>query len=198
MNRRLGILTVLILTLAACGREAAPPVTQSTPGTEVRSSAAAPNPPEAEGAIPDPCTLLSDAEVTELTGRDITQIDRDGADANIDPLLPVAAELGSTRRVPLAHEERRLRGRQGGPAVDTGYRRRRLPARWPSVRADRRGPDRRVRARKATTSRARPTRKRLRARLFRECLRSPELPHLERQADTAEDPGDVRHGWWRR
>ncbi|GAB7048239.1 hypothetical protein [Catenuloplanes indicus] len=31
------------------------------------------------GAIPDPCTLLSDAEVTSLTGRDITQIDEDGA-----------------------------------------------------------------------------------------------------------------------
>jgi uncharacterized protein DUF3558 len=31
------------------------------------------------GDLPDPCTLLSDAEVTALTGRDITQIDRDGA-----------------------------------------------------------------------------------------------------------------------
>ncbi|GAB7040196.1 MULTISPECIES: hypothetical protein [Catenuloplanes] len=33
------------------------------------------------GAIPDPCTLLSEAEVTALTGRDITQIDEDGVPA---------------------------------------------------------------------------------------------------------------------
>ncbi|MEU4219845.1 DUF3558 family protein [Actinoplanes sp. NPDC026623] len=30
------------------------------------------------GDIPDPCTLLSDSQVTSLTGRDISQIDRDG------------------------------------------------------------------------------------------------------------------------
>ncbi|MET8147775.1 DUF3558 family protein [Actinoplanes sp. NPDC049668] len=30
------------------------------------------------GTIPDPCTLLSRAEVTRLTGRDISQIDEDG------------------------------------------------------------------------------------------------------------------------
>lgn len=30
------------------------------------------------GDIPDPCTLLSEAEVTRLTGRGITQIDEDG------------------------------------------------------------------------------------------------------------------------
>ncbi|MCO8273241.1 DUF3558 family protein [Actinoplanes sp. TRM 88003] len=33
-----------------------------------------------EGDIPDPCTLLSKAEVTSLTGRKITQIDEDGAE----------------------------------------------------------------------------------------------------------------------
>ena len=38
-------------------------------------------PAGAAGNIPDPCTLLSDAEVAQLTGRDITQIDKDGADA---------------------------------------------------------------------------------------------------------------------
>jgi hypothetical protein len=32
------------------------------------------------GDIPDPCTLLSDAEVTGLTGREITQMDRDDAE----------------------------------------------------------------------------------------------------------------------
>lgn len=32
-----------------------------------------------QGDIPDPCTLLSKAEVTSLTGRAITQVDEDGA-----------------------------------------------------------------------------------------------------------------------
>lgn len=35
----------------------------------------------AAAALPDPCTLLSDADVTNLTGRQISQIDKDGADA---------------------------------------------------------------------------------------------------------------------
>ena len=30
------------------------------------------------GDIPDPCGLLSEEQVTELTGRDVTQIDKDG------------------------------------------------------------------------------------------------------------------------
>jgi hypothetical protein len=33
------------------------------------------------GDIPDPCTLLSKKQVTELTGREITQIDEDGLPA---------------------------------------------------------------------------------------------------------------------
>ena len=81
MNRRLGTLIVLILALAGCGRDAAAPAAQSTPAAEATSSAVAPNPTGEGGNIPDPCTLLSDAEVTQLTGRDITQIDKDGADA---------------------------------------------------------------------------------------------------------------------
>jgi uncharacterized protein DUF3558 len=32
------------------------------------------------GDLPDPCTLLSRAEVTDLTGREVTQIDEDDAD----------------------------------------------------------------------------------------------------------------------
>ena len=51
------------------------------PAAEATSSAVAQNPQGEGGNIPDPCTLLSDAEVTQLTGRDITQIDKDGADA---------------------------------------------------------------------------------------------------------------------
>jgi hypothetical protein len=84
MNRRLGILIVLILALAGCGRDASPPpppAAPSTSATEATSSAAAQSPTGEGGNIPDPCTLLSDAEVTQLTGRDITQVDKDGADA---------------------------------------------------------------------------------------------------------------------
>lgn len=33
------------------------------------------------GDIPDPCTLLTESQVKSLTGRGITQIDEDGADA---------------------------------------------------------------------------------------------------------------------
>jgi hypothetical protein len=81
MNRRLGIPIVLMLALAGCGRDAAPPTAQSTSATEATSSAVAQSPTGEGGNIPDPCTLLSDAEVTTLTGRDITQVDKDGADA---------------------------------------------------------------------------------------------------------------------
>ncbi len=83
MIRRLGILVVLILVSAGCGREASPPAAQSTSSTpQTASSAVAPTPQASGGTIPDPCTLLSDTEVTQLTGRDITQMDRDGADAS--------------------------------------------------------------------------------------------------------------------
>lgn len=83
MIRRLGILIVSILVTAGCGSHAAPPAAQSTasPTDTTTSSPAAPSAAASGGNIPDPCTLLSDTEVTELTGRDITQIDRDGADA---------------------------------------------------------------------------------------------------------------------
>ncbi len=83
MIRQLGILVVLILFSAGCGREASSPAAQSTsPAAEATPSAVAQTPKANGGGIPDPCTLLSDAEVTQLTGRDITQMDRDGADGN--------------------------------------------------------------------------------------------------------------------
>jgi len=82
MNRRLGITVVVILALAGCGRDASPPAAQSTSATAAPSSSAVAQTPTGEGGnIPDPCTLLTDAEVTQLTGRDITQVDKDGADA---------------------------------------------------------------------------------------------------------------------
>ncbi len=83
MIRRLGILIVAILVAAGCSRQASPPAAQPTASaTAATSSANAPSATALGGTIPDPCTLLSDAEVTALTGRDITQIDRDGADAS--------------------------------------------------------------------------------------------------------------------
>jgi len=82
MNRRVGILIVLILALAGCGRSASPPAApeSTASATEATSSAVAQSPAGEGGNFPDPCTLLSDAEVTQLTGRDITQIDKDSAD----------------------------------------------------------------------------------------------------------------------
>jgi Protein of unknown function (DUF3558) len=81
MNRPVGILIVLLLVLAGCSRSTSPPAAQeSTPPPPATSSASAQNPAGEGGTFPDPCTLLSDAEVTQLTGRDITQVDKDGAD----------------------------------------------------------------------------------------------------------------------
>jgi hypothetical protein len=83
MNRRLGILIVLILALAGCGHSASPPAApeSTTTAAEATSSAVAQSPASGGGNYPDPCTLLSDTEVTQLTGRDITQVDKDGVDA---------------------------------------------------------------------------------------------------------------------
>ena len=81
MIRRIGISVLMTLLSVACGRHGSPPAaTPTSSASQVASSAA--QPANSVGAIPDPCTLLSDAEVTGLTGRTITQIDRDGADAN--------------------------------------------------------------------------------------------------------------------
>ena len=81
MNRRLGILVVLFLAVAGCNREASQPAAQTPSAAEGTSSSAVQNPQAESANIPDPCTLFSDAEVTSLTGRDITQIDKDGGDA---------------------------------------------------------------------------------------------------------------------
>ncbi|OBA88495.1 hypothetical protein A5662_25210 [Mycobacteriaceae bacterium 1482268.1] len=81
MYRRLGILIVLVLVSAGCSRDASPPAAQSTASApEASSSVAVGNPASENADIPDPCTLLSDTEVTGLTGRDIVQIDKDGGD----------------------------------------------------------------------------------------------------------------------
>jgi hypothetical protein len=74
------IAAVAVAALTGCGflgstsdRAAAPQPTGSSSsglGDSVKDA----------GDIPDPCTLLSEPEVKELTGRDITQIDEDGAE----------------------------------------------------------------------------------------------------------------------
>jgi len=81
MNRRLGILVVLVVALAGCNREASSPSAQAPSAAEGSTSSAVQNPQSESAGIPDPCTLFTDAEVTGLTGRDITQIDNDGGDA---------------------------------------------------------------------------------------------------------------------
>ncbi|OBK79503.1 DUF3558 family protein [Mycobacterium sp. 1274761.0] len=75
--RRLVILIVLVLVSAACSRNEPPPPAQS-PAPETTSSVGAQSPAGTSAGIPDPCTLLSDTDVTGLTGRDIIQVDRDG------------------------------------------------------------------------------------------------------------------------
>jgi Protein of unknown function (DUF3558) len=67
--------------LAGCDREASSPAAQAPSAEQGTASSAVQNPQGESGDIPDPCTLFSDAEVMSLIGRDITQIDRDGADA---------------------------------------------------------------------------------------------------------------------
>jgi hypothetical protein len=79
----------LLLAVAGCGlgttaatdsdRAAAPAATGAAAGTTSPTAASGLGDSVKDaGDIPNPCTLLSRAEVTSLTGRDITQIDEDG------------------------------------------------------------------------------------------------------------------------
>jgi predicted small lipoprotein YifL len=81
----------LFLSLTGCGlldRAKATPENQPAPAGEDGSTSAEPTPSarskvgsvKDSGDIPDPCTLISEAKVKELTGRDITQRDPDGAE----------------------------------------------------------------------------------------------------------------------
>lgn len=86
MKHRLAALAALVaVALSGCGvldpataggptAKAPSPTPSSTAGSGLGSVKDA-------GDLPDPCTLLTEAEVTDLTGRDITQVDEDGADA---------------------------------------------------------------------------------------------------------------------
>ncbi|AEV83600.1 hypothetical protein ACWT_2841 [Actinoplanes sp. SE50] len=81
-HRRTALVPVVLLASAGCGvinnADAAPaPTVAPTPA--VSAASVSPTSIKDNGDIPDPCTLLSRAEVTSLTGRRITQVDRDGA-----------------------------------------------------------------------------------------------------------------------
>lgn len=60
---------VLAAVLGACG------------GSDDDATGAAPGGADGDGGLPDVCTLLSEAEVQELTGRTVDQVDEDGLDA---------------------------------------------------------------------------------------------------------------------
>ncbi|WP_433832577.1 DUF3558 family protein [Actinoplanes sp. CA-015351] len=98
MKRRLVALAVLATTSlsSGCGllesaSAGAAPATEATAKAHPAASAPAPDKSEDTGAtrtsvkdegdIPDPCTLLSEAEVTGLTGRIVSQIDEDGVES---------------------------------------------------------------------------------------------------------------------
>ncbi|MFI5930921.1 DUF3558 family protein [Actinoplanes sp. NPDC051494] len=79
MNRHLAVAAVALAVLSGCGSTvspAAPPAATPSANSGLGDSV------KDAGDLPDPCTLLSDAEVTSLTGRDITQTDVDGAEAD--------------------------------------------------------------------------------------------------------------------
>jgi hypothetical protein len=90
MKRVVGILSVVILVLSGCGRESGeesgvekPEASDAQKFAPTSTTAAGGQDPSGSPAgTPDPCTLLTDAEVVDLTGRQITQIDTDGADEN--------------------------------------------------------------------------------------------------------------------
>ncbi|BCY08331.1 DUF3558 family protein [Actinoplanes sp. L3-i22] len=78
----LGIGGCGVLNNADSDKSAEPAATaQATPATaKPTEDTGATGSVKDQGDIPNPCTLLSKAEVTSLTGRTITQIDEDGAD----------------------------------------------------------------------------------------------------------------------
>ncbi|GAA2542388.1 hypothetical protein GCM10010435_07560 [Winogradskya consettensis] len=86
MKLRLAVLAVVSATaLSACGVTAAPATapTATTDAAEPNATTPAASSGMGDsvkdsGDIPDPCTLLSDTEVKELTGRAISQTDHDG------------------------------------------------------------------------------------------------------------------------
>jgi len=83
MNRQLPVLIAAsLLALSGCGLGAAAkdaPAPTPTASASASSNAGFGSVKE-DGDLPDPCTLLTDAEVADLTGREVSTIDRDGAE----------------------------------------------------------------------------------------------------------------------
>ena len=83
MRKSLVALTALVavaLTSACSLLEPAVAATSPTPAATATAAADSGfGSVKDSGDIPDPCTLLSRAEVSSLTGREITRIDEDGA-----------------------------------------------------------------------------------------------------------------------
>ena len=88
MKRRppLSILAAVIVTLAAlsgCGALSGSGSGDADRAGATESPRPAPSPTPTSvqdtGDIPDPCTLLTDADVTTLTGREVSTTDEDGA-----------------------------------------------------------------------------------------------------------------------
>jgi hypothetical protein len=67
-----------VLVLTGCGAGPTTPAEASTAATPAAANAAAAAPTPTDAGLPDPCTLLSNPDVTALTGRAVTQVDRDG------------------------------------------------------------------------------------------------------------------------
>ena len=92
--KRLSALAVVsfaaVVALSGCGildsktddnaaSAAGVPTTGGTQPTSTATAVSGAGSAKDTGDLPNPCTLLSKAEVTDLTGRQITQIDEDGA-----------------------------------------------------------------------------------------------------------------------
>ncbi|MEV4702379.1 DUF3558 family protein [Actinoplanes sp. NPDC049316] len=87
MKRCLAALVAAVCVVSATGCGAvtgadaapAPTATRPAPSPTPSSASGLGDSVKDSGDIPDPCTLLSDAEVESLTGRGITRTDEDGA-----------------------------------------------------------------------------------------------------------------------
>ena len=81
MKRLFLVVAITTFSLTGCGvidqASGAPAATTAT--TTPASDSGLGDSVKDSGDIPDPCTLLSDDQVTSLTGRDISQKDEDGA-----------------------------------------------------------------------------------------------------------------------
>lgn len=71
----LGAAVAVLVAAAGCGVLGTPPGRSAAP----THASGLGGPAQAVGDLPCPCTLLTDAEVRDLTGRDTTRIDEDGA-----------------------------------------------------------------------------------------------------------------------